>query len=62
MFIKTGHLHSTYIFPIIVVVRVLNSQCESPQFKTAGQLKGQLSLSLFWDWLNEYQELLGTEW
>ena len=25
MFIKTVHLHSTYVFPIIVVVRVLDS-------------------------------------
>ena len=26
MFIKTGHLHLTYLFPIIVVVRALVSQ------------------------------------
>ena len=59
MFIKTGHLHLTYIFPINVVIRALNSQSRSTRLETAGRLQGQLILSSFRDWLNEYEELLG---
>ena len=43
MFTKTGYLHLTYIFSIIVMVRVLDSQSWSPGFKTGGWLQGQLS-------------------
>ena len=49
-------------FPIIVMVSALDSQYRSPGFKTAGWLKGQLSILLFWGCVNEYQELLGTDW
>ena len=62
MFIKIVHLHLTSIFPIIVVVRVLDFQCKSPGCKTAGWLQGQRSLSFCSGQLNEYQELLGAEW
>ena len=58
MFIKTEHLHLTYIFPINVVIRALNSQSRSTGLETAGRLQGQLILSSFRDWLNEYQKLL----
>ena len=61
MFIKSGHWHLTYIFPIILVVRALDSQSVNPGFKITGWLQGHLSLLFFWDWLNEYQERLGTE-
>ena len=57
MFIKTGHLHLTYVGRWIP-----NTQYRSPEFKTAGWLEGQLSLSLLPGWLNEYQELQRTEW
>ena len=57
MFIKTGHLHLTYVGRWIP-----NTQYRSPGFKTAGWLEGQLSLSLLPGWLNEYQELQRTEW
>ena len=60
MFIKSGHWHLTYIFPIILVVRALDSQSVNPGFKITGWLQGHLSLLFFRDWLNEYQELLGT--
>ena len=55
MFIKTGHLHLTYFFLIIIVVRVLDSQSRSPSFKTTGWLQGQLNLSFSQGW-----ELSGT--
>ena len=62
MFIKTVHLHLTYVFPIIIVVRELDSQSRSPQFKTTGYLQRHLSLSFFLGQLYEYQKLLGPEW
>ena len=62
MCIKTGHLYLTYVLPIIVVIRALDSQSSSPGFKTAGWFQGRLILSSFRDRLNEYQELLGSEW
>ena len=43
MFIRIGHLHLTWVFLIIVVIRVLDSQSRSP-FKTAGCLWGKLIL------------------
>ena len=58
---KTGHLHLSYVLPIIVVIRALDSQSRSPGFKTAKWLQGKLILSSFRDRLNEYQELLETE-
>ena len=61
MFIKSGQWHLTYISPIILVVRVLDSQFRNPGFKITGWLQGHLSILLFRDWLNEYQELLGTD-
>ena len=39
MFIKTGHLHLTYVFPIVVVVMVLFSQSRSPGFKPSSGSK-----------------------
>ena len=54
MFIKTEHLHLTYVFPIIVVVRALDSQFRSPGFKTTWWLQVQVILSTFWG------RLLGT--
>ena len=45
MFIKTGHLNLTYIFPIIIVVMVLDPHSRSPRFKTTGRLQGKLILS-----------------
>ena len=36
MFIKSGHLDLTYVFPNIVMVRALDFQSSSPGFKTAG--------------------------
>ena len=59
---KTKHLHLTYFPSIIVVVSALDSQYRSPGFKSLGWLQSQLSLLLLWGWLNEYQELLGTDW
>ena len=53
MFIKTGHLHLTYLFPIIVVVRVLVFLSRSPGFNDTG--------SSFQGQLNEYLEPLVTE-
>ena len=47
MFIKTGYLHLTYVFLIIAVVRVLDSQSRSPGLKTTWWLRGQLILSSF---------------
>ena len=38
MFIKTVYLRLTYVFPIIIVVRALDSQFSSLKFKTAGWL------------------------
>ena len=55
-------LDLTYIFPIIVVVRVLVSQSRSPGFKTTGWLQGQIIFPSFQGRLNKYQQLLGTEW
>ena len=49
MFIKTEHLHLTYIFPINIVIRALNSQSRSTGLETAGRLQGQLILSSFRD-------------
>ena len=62
MFVKTGHLHLTYVLPIIVVVRALDFQPTSPELKTAGWFQGQFILSPFRGRLSECQELLGTEW
>ena len=62
MFIDSEHLHLTYDFPINVVVRALDSQSSSRGFRNAGWLQDKRILSSFWDWLNEYQELPGTEW
>ena len=62
MFIKTGHLHLTYVFPIIVVVRALDFQSRSLGIKTAGWLQGKLILSSFLGRLNEFQELLWNKW
>ena len=42
MFLKTGHLHLTYLFAIIVMVRVLISQSRSPRFKTTEWLQDKL--------------------
>ena len=39
MFIKTGYLHLTHLFPITIVVRLLVSQPRSPGFKTATWLQ-----------------------
>ena len=61
-FIKAVHLYLTYAFPIIVVMKVLDYKCRSPELKTTGRLQVQLILSSIWDWLYEYQELLGAEW
>ena len=61
IFVKTGHLFVTYI----QLSQRLRHQIPNPRvlgFKTAGWLQGQLSLSSFLIRLNEYQELLGTEW
>ena len=62
MFIKTEHLYLTYVFPVILVIKVLDSQSRGPGFKTTGWLQGQLSLFSFQAWLSEYQELLWTGW
>ena len=43
MFIKTVHLHSTYIFPIIVVVRVLDSNPGVPGQKLLDGSKDNLA-------------------
>ena len=40
MFIKTGYFHSTYVFPIIIVIMALDSESRCPGFKTAGWLQG----------------------
>ena len=53
MFTKTGNLHLTYLFPIITVVRVLDSQPRSPAHIAAGWLEGQLILSSSPNRLNE---------
>ena len=37
----------TYVFPIIEVVRVLDSQSRSPSSKTAGWLQGQVIFLFF---------------
>ena len=47
MSIKSGHLHLTYVFPIIIVVRALDSQSSSVRFKTAGWPQVQFILSSF---------------
>ena len=59
---KTQHFHLTYVVPIIVVFRVVDSQSRSLRFKTDGWLQGQLILLSFRGWLNENQELLQTQW
>ena len=38
------------------------AQTRGPRLKTTGYLQGQISLSSFRCWSNEYQELLGTYW
>ena len=45
-----------------LVIKASKSQSRGPVFKTAGCLQCQLSLSSFQGRLNDYQELLGTEW
>ena len=42
MFLRTGHLHLTYFFAIIVMVRVLISQSRSPRFETTEWLQDKL--------------------
>ena len=42
MFLRTGHLHLTYFFAIIVMVRVLISQSRSPRFETTEWLHDKL--------------------
>ena len=37
-----------------LVLKVQDSQSRGPRFKTTGLLQGWLSLSFFWDQLNEY--------
>ena len=61
MFIKTGHLHLTYLFQIIIVIRVLVSQSRSLSFKPLGGSKVNHIRSSFQGQLNEYQELLVTK-
>ena len=61
-FIKAVHLYLTYVFPIIVVMKALDYKSRGPELKTIGRLQVQLILSSIWDWLYEYQELLGAEW
>ena len=61
MFRKTGQLHLTYLFPIITLVRALDSQSTNPKFKTAGYLQDQFIFLSFQGQLNDCQELLGTE-
>ena len=55
MFIKTVHLHSTYVFPNFCSGYGAGFQSRCPRYKTAGWLQGQLSLSFFSGQLNEYQ-------
>ena len=44
------------------VLEALDSQSKGPRFKTIGGFQGWLSLSSFPGQLNEYQEILGTDW
>ena len=62
MFIKLNIYNLTYVFPIIVMVRVLDSKSKSPRLKSTEWLQHQLILLSCRGWLKEYQELLGTKW
>ena len=55
------HLHLRKVFPVILVVKALDSHC-MVLFKSAAWLQDQsyFSLSSRLSWLNEYQKLLGT--
>ena len=39
MFVKIGHLHLRYVFPIILVVKVLDSHCRVPGSDLLGGFK-----------------------
>ena len=51
-----------YIGRYGLVIKELDSQSRGPKFETTGWLQGWLSLSSLRGRLNEYQEILGTEW
>ena len=61
------HFKSVIIVPFAIwsdglVVKALDFQSGGPEFKTSGWLQGQLRISSFRSQLNEYQELLETDW
>ena len=61
------HFKSVIIVPFAIwsdglVVKALDVQSGGPEFKTSGWLQGQLRISSFRSQLNEYQELLETDW